>query len=667
MIFRRLLKYGSVGLLFLAFISLFLLNRIANAEETKNKKIRVELVEPIMMDKSSEAAAKFAEVTDEGRKYGLTNYKLVGDIDYEKLDDGSTRTIIRWHSVSSTGATQITENLNSPLRSQFRTKDERVPVPEKLWATGDLDQLVEDLAKAQKELEDKESATKEKESESKETYTGIAPSGSSGTSGTSTTSDTSDASISADKLITTYEDCNDYIDISNMKVHYQRKKVVTSESGAVQEVGGCETYRTQDIETKPGDCGYQWDFETGQAVEMVQPFYVKDTGDNAGEEILVGECRASGNTYPLVEATYDCPVQIDEANMKAWPQKRMGIDVGNATFFATDCQPIDDNTYYTLKEELCDPDNPLSEINWDHDYTNHKSYLLTRKYYQVDDDPNNEKIFVGTCSRSPSVSYDHKYDDSECGWIMDDENLQGQLYSKTFIVTEWGNATISDCAPHDSPTAYSFLGIVDNATIFYATSGPGSLCSNPSEYNKVPEQVFVVPADVLRIYVDAAAGGGVAAGGGRAGQYIQGRMINVTPGESISLWVGVGGLRGYCSPAPYKTIEGSDTVFGTSDNSFEPIVLKYAQGHYPINKTGGAGLCVQADNFCTSYGEGKIYDYTLPPSGSGYGAGGGGASYANQYTYVYRNGIGGVVRIKFKTMKYMRPDGTYHYVVYNGD
>ena len=172
---------------------------------------------------------------------------------------------------------------------------------------------------------------------------------------------------------------------------------------------------------------------------------------------------------------------------------------------------------------------------------------------------------------------------------------------------------------------------------------------------------FVVPPHVTRIKVTAAGGGGggghnagAGGGGGGGGSCIYKRPFTVTPGETISITIGAGGVAAGTSGSGSSNVglAGGTTVIGTL------ISLPGGEGGWYSNGGsggfgGGGGGCGWGENCKPGSGyipgstptfeySGSAYIFRGSSGGGGF-AGGSGGSYGRYETYDsnYAGGGGG--------------------------
>ncbi|WP_285905034.1 hypothetical protein [Pseudodesulfovibrio pelocollis] len=665
--------------LLLLFVGAFAISAFAQ-EDANNKRVKANLVKPInITQQTSDSAATVAEINQAGVSVGLNDMQLIGRNAFTKNEMGDTGVAIEWHSISlSRGTENLSEPLTKSLASKFTTSDAKVETGQQVTVYGDWDELLKDLASLKKAQEEKVTKVKDVDEE-KKSSTGLQPGTSSTTTAPSTT--TPYSSMNTDIQKTTYEDCPVFINEGAKTVEEQKRKIVTGASGTIYENGLCmSTGVSYPFQTKDGNCEYQWNLEDGIATKMVQRYYERN-----GEAQDIGDCWASNSTYPIVEFAGVCEVYIDEPNMRAFPQTRTGILVGETKIYYNECTP-QGNTEWPLYIENCtNPDTGAQK--YDHDLTNHFSYPLERKYYLDPDD--GTKVYVNECSRSTSVSYEHKYTTDGCGWVMDDELLRGQQYSSTYIEAPGGNLEIAPCAARTAPVPYAYVGLAANATeVFYEYNMQNSPLNTYFQATMSPQEIrgdpvtleYIVPDGVTKITIDAIGGGytggqnpntnSVSGGncgqgpGGRAGQLVT-RIFDVIPGEIIEVTPGLH-AKWYTPTNTYSPfiVNGTSTFVTGSFGTIEARAgnTYVAVGPYGENGLGNRSIAQRGVSLCG--GTATYYD-----GGLGFGAGGSGHPGFGEFGNGCwdSGGAYGAAIITFKTMLYLRPDGTYYEIPYNGD
>ncbi len=146
---------------------------------------------------------------------------------------------------------------------------------------------------------------------------------------------------------------------------------------------------------------------------------------------------------------------------------------------------------------------------------------------------------------------------------------------------------------------------------------------------------FIAPSNVTSIRITMIAGGGSGGSngpgasvgsGGQAGNYINGTIISVTPGQTYNITVGAGGVSTSC-PFPW---DGHCSGYNGEDSSFDTL----------LNVTGGLGGCDSCVFQQQSNGQGSPF--------GGFGAGGNSTSINNSYGMGASNpGNSGMVLIEY--------------------
>lgn len=665
----------------------------ASAQDETNKRVKAMLVKPIVITadlKTPDSEATVSPTNSAGVSAGLSNMRLIGRNSFSKRETGETGVAIDWHSISlNSGTDSISEPLSKPLASMFSTGGSKVETGELITVSGDWDELLKNLTALKKKQEEKVTKV-ESVDEEKNQKSGIEPVGA--TSSTPPTSNSPYSTMNTDVQKTTYEDCPPFFNEGAGVVEEQKQKIVTGQSGTTYENGLCtSTGVFYPIKTKDGECGFQWDLEAKVATKTVQRYYELNA-----EPVEVGECWASNSTYPITEFNDVCDVRIDVANMLAFPQSRLGFaytDSGLREYY-NDCSP-QGTIEWPLFDSNCTDDEGAQR--YEHDLTNHFSYPLERRYYVDPED--GSQVFINECSRSTSISYEHKYETDTCGWVLDDEKLQGQQFSYTYIETPEGNIPIASCAARTAPVPYAYVGLTDTVTLFQNID-TGSMADGFEEV----VQYFTPPPGLTKLKVSLVGGGqqgrgasgGRAKAGGASSLGLKDRVIEIASDEVVPFYVGRNGRFQQIDRYTAYGHEGSGSWFGDDNSSFARLQTGYANyrpggpeapsntgagGTYPQDGGNGGNGWEWSNSPDASPGYNLWNDATPGGTGGrGWGAGGGGSGVTvvcstnfnhntTCNTTYGRPGSGapGMVEISYRSMKYLRPDGTYHNLPYNGD
>ena len=479
-------------------------------------------------------------------------------------------------------------------------------------------------------------------------------------------------------LFIEYENCADFIDESNSRVDKLRISIWKDADGKEYFRSLCEKYDEEPILTKDGSCSFRYDMENLKAIKTEQWYYVNDKG----EEILIGACRDSATMFDIVEMSGICPNIEDIANGRVFPQTRLGFIYGSEPIYVTECQPQDGAEYVVYEEQCSDPET--GEPLYTHDFVNNVSYPMVRKYYTQPTAPN-VKIFLNECTKSSQISYPHKFETSNCGWVMDDENLQAQQLSTAFIETPSGNIVIQECAARTAPVPYAYVGTEDVVTE-YPNIDTGSISEG---YNAVV-QYFTPPPGLTKIVVSLVGGGQNGSGsttpsncagrkGGNSSIGYKDKVITFNEGEIIPFYTGRRGLYRRISAAVAYSQPGTESWIGDNESSFTPIHTGFA--NYRTGENGDCGGANQpydggdgADGW-EWYGSPNASPgrstglSTGGKGGRGWGAGGGGSAIVGSPDYGATPGDGapGYMKIVYRLQKYLRPDGSTYTLPYNGE
>jgi hypothetical protein len=471
-------------------------------------------------------------------------------------------------------------------------------------------------------------------------------------------------SVNTDVQTTTYEECDPFIDEGGKTVYKQRKTIVTGESGTVYSTSLCENYQVlAEIKIKQGDCTYIFDMAANNATATEQWYYVDPS---TGDEAMVGGCRESGLVFPIYNRCDQilCPDYFDEANSLVFPQCSKGIMVGETWFPApSECQPQDGVSYAVDWEYVRDVNGTI--VTQD-DFTNGVSYPKIRKFYEH---PEKGKTYLTEAMTSATESYPHRHDTAACGWIMNDTELKAQQLSNTYIETSEGVKELQECAARTAPVPYAFVGIKDHDA-FYENIDTGS---QQTGYTKVWHE-FVPPSGLTRLIFTLVGAGQQGSGsatpynsyypshadlrrGGKSSVGLRDVEVVIEDGETIPIYVGRPGISGY----GYPLREGTGSQVGNDSSSFEPLITGYANF-----RTGGATPGPDGSVAGGCGAQGSLWNLGTREYPA-LGWGGGGNGYSSAYSSSGSRGQAGVVYMQYKSMKYLRPDGTYYDLPYNGD
>lgn len=668
----HLYRIGAITLVLLTMLLGVCLLRSAKA--TEQKTVLLNLTQPIEANKSSSATAKFTELTQEAMKYGMAEATINGQVEYSMQPDKTIRSNIKWSSISiENGGKKVTEGLESSLSSMFRVPESspRAEPGTKLKAVGDVEALATALGKLKAQLDAQNVVVQKENTSSKTQSQAVAPTVQAQDQGNqgkylSDAGNPFNTVVEAG-TVTTYTACDArFVDTASMKAVKQYMPVYTK-AGVQTGEGVCTANYSEfaPILSKDGDCTYRFDFNNSTAIKQQQLYYMEGT-----TEVLVGTCQDSNVIYPLYESRTGCSVVTDLANKKVFPQSKLAFKVGALEQNATMCRAVSGTTGIPILEEACDP-------MWEHDFTNHVSYLVTKLYYLSDVD--GSKIYVNTCGRSSTVSFPHVTDVSNCTqWLNDDAHMLAYQQGKTIIRTGTlaGDVVVQDC--HTIATLnYTYIGTQK----MIGTYGPGTAS-------------FTVPGGVTSAHWLLSAGGNgtpqACLGAfsymapGKTGQAKVQYDFPVAPGGTFTFTVG---SYNQASTMTYtETGKANQTwnmakstdpdwVLGTFNcsgrgNGTPGIcttcpagvgTMAETKGLDGLIVTGYFGLNSAADNPHGGTSGPSMYNAggASMPGGIGFGASGAGP-YQGQWDGSCAGGVGtlGAFLLEYNVQKYMRPDAT---------
>lgn len=500
----------------LALLAVLLLPQFAlGADSVTQGKLIVQLAIPTTKD----PRAQFVGLRPEALQMGLGEAVLIGNTDYQVQSDGSTRVNTRWHSITMGSNVAVTQPLQAPLSSQFRSSDKQVPPNTQVNIRGDLDLLAEDFLKLKAKLGKDSPRDIQRQTNNNNTTTEagrnaneLAPSsgtssGGNGYSNSPYSLNSANDKVKADLITTQWQDCQPRIDRTAGKVFAQARKLDVTESGRLMSTGNCEDRgstaaiaRTYDGDCKPvidvenrkvyhqyienakldgktvdvaactadftkfdavkatnENCGYRHDFTAGRSVLQERLFY----NDLDGKVIEVRSCNDSTQAFAQFTTQNTCTPTVDAVNKQVFINQRVAFTDGNgAEQYATDCKP-DGNPAIAISEAFCDP-------KYEHDFVNHVSYYRTRAYYV---DQKGNTVYVSQCGRSAADSFPHTFETGSCGVRNDDPLMMTYWKKLTQITTPTdGVVQIADCQEIGSPTPYAFLGTVIGAESVVASN-----------------------------------------------------------------------------------------------------------------------------------------------------------------------------------------------------
>lgn len=225
--------------------------------------------------------------------------------------------------------------------------------------------------------------------------------------------------------------CITLVDTTNL-VAYKGYREFATVDGKEVEVTTCtnETTAPFALTETSATCSVRNDLTKGVAIQQKKYYYT----DN-GTQVEATTCADSAEQYAIYQTTTTCSPIYDQANGLAFTQKRSAYDGPGGTAYVTDCAPVS-TTGVAVSEENCA--NP----KYEHDYTTGVSYVLTRKYYM----DGASKVYLSSCARSASASYNHKHATTNCGVTNDDTLLKTTFNQNTYIETpDDGTVEIKPC------------------------------------------------------------------------------------------------------------------------------------------------------------------------------------------------------------------------------
>lgn len=180
--------------------------------------------------------------------------------------------------------------------------------------------------------------------------------------------------------------------------------------------------------------------------------------DEQGKLKLVTDCVPTDEIYSIVETTESCtPQYIPEQNTVLIQGRQGWQDADGVWHFVSACRPY--STELDVLSEICD--NP----KYEHDFVGGNSYLRTRNYYEF----NNEKTYLNSCSRDPSISYPHYKETTGCTAANDDANLRTRLYQRTYANLDEGKSILKGCEASTSYVPYQLQPAASYPAITYTS------------------------------------------------------------------------------------------------------------------------------------------------------------------------------------------------------
>ncbi len=258
--------------------------------------------------------------------------------------------------------------------------------------------------------------------------------------------------------------CTTLVDTTN-RVAYKGYREFATVDGKEVEVTICtnETTVPFALTETSATCSVRNNLTAGVAIQQKKYYYT----DN-GTQVDATTCADSAEQYAIYQTTTTCSPIYDQATGLAFTQKRSAYDGPGGMAYVTDCAPVS-TTGVAVSGENC------SNPKYEHDFTTGVSYVLDRKYYM----DGASKVYLTSCARSASVSYNHKHTTTTCTVTNDDTLLRTTFNQNTYISTpDDGTVEIKPCE------AGNIVAYVTLSSGWIATSnGPDTLWA-PSGYHQ---------------------------------------------------------------------------------------------------------------------------------------------------------------------------------------
>lgn len=618
--------------------------------------VMVNLVQPIEIQKSVQTGAKFQELTQEAMKFGMGDVILNGHVTYAPQADSSTRSTIIWDSISmQSGGLTLSEPLGSALQSMVRTQQpeqaalNRIEPGTILKAKGDVQTLAEALGRLKQQMDEKTKPIVEKSEKVEKTNVAPVVAATQDNPQQTTTAGGTpfNTTIEAGTTTTTEKCADKFIDISKMKAFAQYKAVYTK-AGVKTGEGVCTPNQSEfsDIQAKNGNCTYAFDLANSTATKQEQWYYM-----DGSTEVLVGTCRDSSTKSSLTESRTGCPVTTDLVNKKVFPQSKLVFKIGTYEDNATECRAVTGATGIPINEEACEP-------MFEHDFTNHVSYLLTRLYYTSDVD--GSKVYISSCGRSSTVSFLHVEDTTSCGWDLDDNLKVGYQKAKTIIKTGTlaGDVVIMDCK-RIATIPYADIGIVSKTEKF---TTKGSILSGSYTFptGLSSASILLVSAGSANYRAEGCAAGNngqagvyeldpVSVAGKTAQYYLEHPVAN----DQDAYGAPIAGTVWLAAPPREANVKIGTKTYRVTTPEGPPIGASCAQGQGYVT-TGRFGIN-NPDDY-PSRGVSRGWGCGAPTCCSGLPAGETFWWFAGNSPYV--SGLPGIIAFEYSIKKWLRPDGT---------
>ncbi|BBD10150.1 hypothetical protein [Desulfovibrio ferrophilus] len=468
--------------------------------------------------------------------------------------------------------------------------------------------------------------------------------------------------------------CSVLNDFDAMRV-YQSYREMANYDGVTYEVNSCHVDYDAYYQVlgDSSECGVRHDFANNLTIQQERLYYM-----DAATKTWLTLCQDSTTTYEHYAASCDALIDWDAG--KVYPQSRIAYDTPDGTQYANTCTP-ETGVEYNLQTEYCTP-------KYDHDFNAATSYAMARAFYEI----GGNREYVGDCARTPTESFEHRYDMDVCTMVHDDDALQTQLFAKTYIDTnDDGRIDLTDCQEYDLPKAYTYMGQVSKKMVFTVNDS------------------WTVPDNVTNISLIMIASGSrssyscrwLPAGcdgqgyvfnnyfcdggtGGFGGQIFEQQNVPVTPNETISITAGKLQNTSIVTQAETFSLSPGGGYPGRQGTQIftETCYANYGDGNQKAvncvdgtckqtGGTGGNGQYLPADG--NTYGQGETgapggtfilkynspnYDYLICNSTTVTGSP---SATTQDYSKAFPrpdNHTGGAVAITYKVEQYRRFDGS---------
>ncbi|MUK91889.1 hypothetical protein GNP80_05495 [Aliivibrio fischeri] len=366
------------------------------------------MLNSVSTDSKTMVGARLSELSPAAIEKGLKDAQLFARPTFDK----KTRVMkLQWHSISKTlNGTEHSKTLSEPLVTQLKLPNDvnQLNVGQEISLKGDLDSMLEDFdgllrqandaVEVNSEKNDNSSVTNESsDTKSSNNDSGNSSSGGGGylsEGGLTENPELEDGGIETDKITTTTEQCSMNVDWASMSVFKQERKIKTSESGEINEVGDCYNIgKSSKIEK---DFSSSCNIQINGLENYMKGFIYYTYMD--GEKITLSGCSYDPNdAEPLiVKNDFEaCSLDLAETNLaenKYHPAAIKYSFINGKRYNLTECVVVNESSIpLPTKEESC----PIS-----HSIEDMTSYTMKRIDIY---DPTNKKLLKkGECSQNVS-------------------------------------------------------------------------------------------------------------------------------------------------------------------------------------------------------------------------------------------------------------------------